>query len=118
MAITAKLLTVAALSVIPLAGAYADLPVATHSSMVRYDDLNLDRTRDVARLYYRITLAADRLCGPRSLTGSYYKSAIYQSCYTDTVAQAIARIDSPSVTSYYLKRRGGPASLNATIARR
>jgi UrcA family protein len=117
MAITAKLLTVAALSVMSLAGAYAAVPVASHSSIVRYDDLNLDRARDVAKLYNRVTLAADRVCGPRSLTGSYYKSAIYQTCYTETVAEAIARIDRPSVTSYYLARGGEPASLNTTIAR-
>ena len=117
MAITSKLLTVAALSVMSFTAAHAAAPVAPQALTVRYDDLNLNRARDVARLYNRVTLAADRVCGPRSLTGSYSKSAIYQSCYTDTVAQAIAHIDRSSLTSYYLARGGEPASLTTTIAR-
>jgi UrcA family protein len=116
MTIKTKLLTAATLSVLSFACAYADSSVATHSSIVHYNDLNLNQTRDVAKLYKRITVAANRVCGPRSLTGSNYKTADYQSCYTDAVAQAVAQIDHPSVTNYYRERGGEAVALKATIA--
>jgi UrcA family protein len=119
MAIIGKLLTGAAVSVISLAcvGAYADSPpVETHSSTVHFRDLNLNRPQDVAKLYTRITVAADRVCGPRSLTGSNYKTADYESCYGDAVAQAVAHIDRAPVTSYYRQRWAEPISPKATIA--
>jgi UrcA family protein len=118
MSIAGRLLTGAAVSVISLActAAYADSPPAeTHSSIVHFKDLNLNRPQDVARLYKRLTVAADRVCGPRSLTGSHYKTADYQSCYADAVAQAVAHVDHASVTSYY-RQRAEPVSPKATIA--
>lgn len=120
MAIAGKLLTGAAVSVISLAcaAAYADSPsVETHSSIVHIRDLDLNRPQDVAKLYHRITSAAARVCGQPSLTGSYYKTPDYESCYTDAVAQAVAHFDNPSVTSYYRQRGGDPVALKATIAR-
>ena len=108
MAIAGKLLTGAAFISLACAGAYADSP---HSKIVHFRDLDLNRPHDVATLYNRITVAADRVCGPRSLTGSNYKTADYESCYADAVAQAVAHIDQASVTSYYRQRWAGPVSL-------
>jgi UrcA family protein len=110
-----KLLTGVAVSVFSLASAaaFADSP---RSSTVHFRDLNLDRPQDVARLYSRISIAADRVCGPRSLTGSYYKSADYTSCYADAIAQAVANVDHASVTGYYRQRWAEPLS-KVTIAR-
>ena len=121
MMITGKLVAGTALSVIlfACAAAYADSPRVVgfqHSSVVYFSDLNLNRPRDVARLYGRITLAADKLCGPRSLTGSYYKSADYASCYADTVAQAVARVDQPSLSAYFRQRWPEPALRQIAIA--
>jgi UrcA family protein len=122
MKITTKLLAGAAVAVISLAcgAAYADSTSAVgfqRSSLVHYSDLNLNRPRDVARLYVRITMAADKLCGPRSLTGAYYKAADYASCYSDTVAQAVARVDDPSLSAYLRQRSPEPASREISIAR-
>lgn len=122
MTIVENLLTGAAVSFIALTGAaaYADSPPAVgfqHTSIVRFEDLNLSRPRDVARLYNRITLGADKVCGPRSLTGSYSKSAIYASCYAETVAEAVARVDQPALTAYF-RQRAEPALRPATIAQR
>jgi UrcA family protein len=116
MTIAAKLLRGAALSAISLAcaAAYADPPsVESHSSVVYYKGFNLNQPRDVARLYYRITSAADRVCGPRSLTGSYYKSADYQACYADAVAQAVGSVDHPMLTAYYRQRWPEPRKVIA-----
>jgi UrcA family protein len=120
MAIARKLLTGVAMSVIALAcaGAYADSPpFETHSSVVHIKDLNLNRPQDVATVYQRITVAADRVCGPRSLPGSHYRTTDYENCYADALARAVARIDQPSVTSYY-RQRTESFSAKATIAQR
>jgi UrcA family protein len=105
MSITSKLLQGVSLSILSLAcaAAYADTQLQP-ASLVRYSDLNLQRPSDVAKLYERIAAAADRVCGPRSLTGSYSKSAIYASCYDDAVAQAVARINQTPLTLYYEQR--------------
>jgi UrcA family protein len=115
-----QLLIGTVVSFMSLAGAtaYADTsPVETHSLVVHLAGLNLDRTRDVAKLYKRISVAADRACGPSTLTGSFYKTADYESCYTDAVAQAVAHIDQPSVTGYYRQRLAELISQKDAIAK-
>src|SRR5579862_3459784 len=121
MKITRELLTGIAVSVLSLgcAAAFADSPPAgfEHSSLVHYSDLNLNQQQDVARLYTRIQLAADHLCGPRSLTGINYKWADYQSCYSDTIAQAVARVGQPLLSAYARQRSSEPAPREIAIAR-
>ena len=109
MSFTSKLVAGAAASVMSLACAssFADAgaPIEfNHSTIVRYTDLDLSHSGDVARLYARISLAADKLCGPRSITGAYAKSAIYTSCYVDAIGQAVAYVNHPALTAYYLQR--------------
>lgn len=111
MLIMRKVLVAVAASLVSFASAvaYADSAPTVqfdHSATVHFTDLNLERSRDVARLYERITQAADKLCGPRSLTGAYYKSAAYANCYADAVGEAVARVNQPSLTSYYRQRLG------------
>jgi UrcA family protein len=121
MAISNKLLG-AAVSVLSLActAVYADSApvIAPPSSLVRFNDLNLDQLRDVARLYSRISSAADRLCGTRSFAALYNKNAEYQSCYSDAVAHAVAQIDRPSVTDYFQQLSSNSPSQKLTIAQK
>jgi len=122
MRIVGNLLTTAAVSVIGLAcaAAYADSPSPVgfeRSSQLHYSDLNLNRPQDVARLYSRITVTADQLCGPRTLTGIHYKWADYSSCYNDTVAQTVARVGVPSLTTYFRQQSPQPASQEIAVAR-
>ncbi len=118
MSISAKLLRGLSLLILSLACSvtFADVQFQ-HSSLVRFADLNLQKPADVAKLYGRITAAADKLCGPRSLTGAYSKSAVYAGCYAHTVAQAIARVDQAPLTAYY-EERMHPASRELSIARK
>ncbi|HTX24482.1 MAG TPA: UrcA family protein [Steroidobacteraceae bacterium] len=114
MSICKQLLQGVSVSVLLLAcaAAYADSPPSVafqHASLVRFTDLSLDRPGDVAKLYERITAAADKVCGPRSLTGSYSKSGVYASCYADAVSQAVARVNHPALTAYYEQRTPSPA---------
>jgi UrcA family protein len=101
------------------AAAYADSATVEFqsASAVRFSDLNLDRPGDVAKLYQRIATAADKVCGPRSLTGSYSKASIYQSCYADAVAQAVGRVNQPRLTAYY-RQRVPSSSYDLAIARK
>ena len=61
----------------------------SHFELVRFNDLNLDQPRDVARLD-RVSSAADKVCGTRSFAAHYNKMAEYEICYKDTVASAVA----------------------------
>jgi UrcA family protein len=110
----------AAVAVLSLAAAaaYADTTSVNHSptQVVRYKDLNLDHPRDVARLFSRISSAADRACGPSSF-GGYPKSTVYQNCYSDAVARAVERVDQPALTAYFERRSSEPAFRTFTIAK-
>jgi UrcA family protein len=72
-----------------------------HSTAVHYADLNLNQPAGVAALYRRITLAANRVCGQRTLTGSNYPLPGYTSCYNKAIASAVARVDHPQLSAYY-----------------
>jgi len=74
---------------------------AQHSTAVHFSSSSFERPRDVAALYQRIAYAADQVCGPRTVTGSYSTSPGYLSCYAHAVAQAIARVNQPQLTAYY-----------------
>jgi UrcA family protein len=110
----------AAVAVVSLAGAaaYADTVPANPSPLrvVRYKDLNLDQPRDVARLFSRISSAADGVCGPRSY-GGYPETAAHASCCHDAVARAVARVDHPALTAYFQQRTADSPSGKLTIAR-
>ena len=106
MAIARNLFGVA-VSVLSLAcaAAYADTPPLNGlQEIVRFNDLNLDQPRDVARLFKRVSSAADKVCGTHSFAGHYNKLADYEICYKDTVASVVAHIDRPSVTTYFQQR--------------
>jgi UrcA family protein len=118
---TDKLLGGAAASVLLLASAaaFADSSSAVqlqHAATVRFSDLNLDRSRDVARLYGRIELAADKLCGPQSLTGHYYKAAEYEGCMADAIADAVTRINREALSAYYRQHAPAPVTRQVAIA--
>jgi UrcA family protein len=113
MAIAHNLLG-AAVSALSLACAVAnaDTPqlVGPTLQLVRFNDLNLDQPRDVARLFRRIGSAAERVCGTSSFAGHYNKTAAYELCYKDTVASAVAHIDKPSVTGFFQQRSSDGAA--------
>ena len=92
---------VSALSLV-CAATYADTqtPIGATSQLVRFDDLNLAQKSDVSRLFNRVSVAADKVCGTRSLASHYNKMAVYEACYKDTVANVVAHIDRPELTAY------------------
>lgn len=72
---------------------------AQHSVHVRYTDLNLNRAADVARLYRRLSNAAQSVCGPRNFAG--YRTPGYDSCVADTIRDAVTTIDSAALSAFY-----------------
>jgi UrcA family protein len=78
----------------------ADTPIEVqHSVHVRYTDLNLNRAADVARLYRRLSIAAESVCGPRDFAG--YRTPGYNSCVSSTIKQAVAAVDSAALSAFY-----------------
>jgi UrcA family protein len=97
----------------------ADTPGATsHSSLVRYSDLSLDRPADVARLYHRIVHAADSVCGERELTGSFFELSAYRNCFDPAVSNAVAAVGSPALSAYYSAQVSASHRRAATVAQR
>jgi UrcA family protein len=88
------------------------------SRAVRYSDLDLTRAADVARLYQRISAAAEQACGPRLLTGSRLPQPSYLRCFNDAVARAVARVDRPALSAYHQQHVGPAQQRDASIARR
>jgi UrcA family protein len=103
-------LTCAAAHADSTANADTTLLMGPHAQVVRFHDLNLEQPRDLARLFNRVSAAADGVCGPRSFAGLYNKTADYESCYSDAVARAVAHIDRPSVTQYFQQRTASVAT--------
>jgi|HubBroStandDraft_3_1064219.scaffolds.fasta_scaffold325263_2 UrcA family protein len=124
MSRTTQFLISAALAVLVNALAavsLADTPGTTanqHSFAVHYSDLSLDRPADVARLYQRISRAADNACGPRELTGAHIELTAYRSCFDAAVGKAVAAVASPALSAYYREQLAASHTHATTLAQR
>jgi UrcA family protein len=87
----------AAVVVLPAAAAAGEL----HALAVRFSDLNLDRAADVRILYHRINLAADQVCGEKTVTGSNLILPSWQRCVELAVNQAVVQLDRPALSAYH-----------------
>ncbi|MDB6086923.1 MAG: hypothetical protein JWN43_4804 [Gammaproteobacteria bacterium] len=105
MSRTASILTrftVALLAAAPQVHAAA--PAAdpdTHSTIVHFADLNLDKPAGIVTLYRRLTVAAERDCGEPQLTGSRVISPFWQRCVSQAVDGAVLALDRPALTAYH-----------------
>ena len=80
-------------------GKLDDLP----SRKVKYGDLDLNRDAGVAALFSRIKTAAREVCQP---TDVFFLNLVRQqyNCREDAVARAVADVNAPLLTSYFLER--------------
>jgi UrcA family protein len=76
------------------------------SVTVRFSDLNLDRPADVARLYHRIRVTAQGICGERDLVLSSWPNPAWERCVNDAVTQAVSRVDRPALSAYHQRQLG------------
>jgi len=88
------------------------------SLTVHYNDLSLDRTADVAKLYHRISHAADNVCEPREFTGSHVESTAYRTCFEAAISRAVASVASPALSAYYLAELAAAHKHPTTLAQR
>jgi len=72
--------------------------VVSSSKVVRYHDLDLSHSEDVATLYARIRRAAKEVCTSSAV------SAMQRDCYQEAIATAVARVNSPSLSAYHQRR--------------
>jgi UrcA family protein len=75
------------------------------STAISVKKVNFNRPDEVAALYRRITYAADRVCGPRTVPGFHFDSPKYSRCYDKAVDAAVANLDRPELTAYYQERQ-------------
>jgi UrcA family protein len=106
-----------ALVAVSLAGTPGTSP-NQQSVTVHYNDLSLDRPADVARLYRRISYAADNACGPRELTGSHMELTGYRTCFDAAVSHAVASVASPELSAYYRAQLAASHTHATTLAQR
>jgi UrcA family protein len=84
------------------------LPASTKVSAA---GLNLNQTSDVQELYQRLSAAARQVCGPHAINGSPYDSAGFSQCYSDTLAQSVAKVNSPALLAYHQKQTSSPIAV-------
>jgi UrcA family protein len=92
------------------AGTPSDEP-ANHT--VKFADLNLSEAAGVAALYVRIQNAAQQVCEP-FISHDLHSIAISKGCAQQAIARAVANVNAPLLTSYYL----GKSAPTAIIAKR
>jgi UrcA family protein len=72
----------------------------SHTTTVRYGDLNLDSEQGAKLLYARIRSAAGDVCS--SLEGrNFTDKKLYQGCFDSAVASAVGQVNKASVTALH-----------------
>jgi len=111
--ITVTIATVAmALGVQP---AHATPPQSAPSLVVHYADLDLSRNEGAAVLYQRLRVAAETVCLPLDDL-ALPRHAMFRACVANAISAAVAKVDRPSLTTYYRARQGERNAV-ATIAK-
>lgn len=87
-----------------------------HSVTLHNGDLNLGRPADVAKLYHRITLAAHGVCVPRNPAAGHPVLPSDQRCLSEVVAQAVSRVDQPTLSAYHRQQLGLACRRDSSIA--
>ena len=94
------------------ADAYAAPPgydVATRT--VKYGDLDLARSAGAATLYSRIQNAANAVCEPAISSGARESILLTRHCVDESIARAVADVNAPALTSYYVSKTKRPLTL-------
>ena len=75
---------------------------AAPSITVRYGDLNLSRQQDAKVLLARIDDAAMESCGATAFSDPLEYTVVRRStCYADTIARAVSKIDAPALSAIF-----------------
>jgi UrcA family protein len=85
----------------PLSALAAALDASLPSRVVAFGDLDLNRDSGVATLYSRIRSAATEVCDPLDALGVKLSRARFD-CRENAIARAVADVNSPALTAYYV----------------
>jgi len=72
---------------------------------VRYSDINLADSAGAKLLYERLMTAADLVCAPYK-GDALAQQKPYRFCVRQAVSAAVADVNSPMLTSYYISKGG------------
>jgi UrcA family protein len=84
------------------------------SQQVHYSDINLANSAGAKALYERLITAAGLVCAPYG-SGELARQKPYRSCVRQAVSAAVADINSPMLTSYYVSKGGEVAQQVAQL---
>jgi UrcA family protein len=74
------------------------------SRRVSFADLDLTRSVEAAILYSRIQSAAREVCEPVIVSRPLASLAVTHSCVREAITRAVADVNAPALTSYYLAK--------------
>ena len=86
------------------ADAYAAPGYEVATRTVKYGDLDLTRSAGAATLYARIRNAANAVCEPAMSSGARDSMLLTLRCKEQSIARAVADVNAPTLTSYYLMK--------------
>jgi len=122
-----KLATVSATAaIVALTAALATAPVfaanttpkRVESTTVRYDDLNLNSTHGVDRLYERLSRAARNVCTDSGDPFWIAATRAVDECVQGTIGQTVARMGNAKLTAEYNGHFPNPAQRLSAAGRR
>jgi UrcA family protein len=115
------LLATMALALLALGGAAraqsSDDALSDRTAIVHYGDLDLARPQSAARLYARLSAAAERVCSPLD-TPDLNLGQRHRHCVEDALDAAIAQVADPRLTAYHLARLHGHVRSTPSLAQR
>lgn len=91
---------IVALALCTCAVAYGAEP-KVKSQAVSYADLDLSKPAGAQTLYKRIQKAARRVCGPVDNYTFITPAKAFRQCYEQSIAEAVAQVDRPSLTALH-----------------
>lgn len=71
-----------------------------NSETVHFSDLDLSSPKDASRLYTRIRVAAENVCGDYDLR-DYVDTREARQCENDAIHAAVAKVNRPMLTAIY-----------------
>jgi UrcA family protein len=89
-----------------MTSAHADDAREPRQREVRYDDLDLSQPRGALKLYGRIHRAAKVVCWTRGVLEVTERPKMKR-CAAQALARAVAEVDAPLLSDYYLARNPG-----------
>jgi UrcA family protein len=101
-----SLVLFALLAASTMSSACADNARELRQREVRYGDLDLTQTRDALKLYSRIHSAANSVCRTSGLIEVMARPRMKR-CAAQALARAVADVDAPLLSDYYLARNPG-----------